>query len=831
MHTHLLDLLDREVDLLSAVAARAPERQAALRRCFGEHAAAAPSLAATLRHLRLAKELRREELRSQGGDAGGRARGDRPRSRSMDAPLEGDGSARARRGDGRTPLAAPLSSSPPSPPRFRGAIHGSPEQYRRHASAAPLPAPLPYRRCRSMGDPIEDGSARGWHVGGRYPPAAPLSSSLLRPPSPPQRCRPKHGSPEQYGRHVVAATLPALPYQSSPTRQRRNSSTRSDRDSSLFRLIVTLQLCLVRLEEAHAILCEGSPRTNRRRETLKRSSMVLLVTLGIGGACFASSKYRTEVDYGRLLRVSGKATTAAAVTSFVRRRCRLLFMQARLAHSADAVEDWIFNWICLVNDNGPGNAGVQDGRLFTSRKSRQTVWHSNSSIRYQLIKRCMDLLYASVGKAVELTRGGDPDTATEEGRSSTLWMYVVASLAAPYYNLIGPATKSAQVISSSSSSVIQSAWGLVGLPSVKRASLEATRILKGAHIADRIEVCGVSCFVLSREPFPALASALRRFRRQAERGDARLGTIRERDPAAPPSRGGAAHAAGFPRRDVVLHLAGGGFFAHTVAGDLPYLLDWSRAGGGAVVLVPEYAVLPRHRFPTAADEVVRIYAALRGGEAAALLGFCPDRILVSGEGVGGNLAASLCVSMLAPREGGCAPLTSRRVSELTEDAPDDGSAEGGRASGCESGPREMEPPDALLMSCPAVNLTLRATPSRRDGARDPVLPGALFAAISDAYLGDVPRTEPRASPLFAPDDVLRRFPPTLVFTSSEDPLLDDAVAFNGRLRGLGVRSSLRAVHGLPHAFWALCTVGIPEAVAVQRECEQFIKNVFAVRQP
>ena len=120
------------------------------------------------------------------------------------------------------------------------------------------------------------------------------------------------------------------------------------------------------------------------------------------------------------------------------------------------------------------------------------------------MKRGMDLLYASVGKAIELTRGktAQKEDSPDESKSSSLWTYVVASMAATYYNIIGPSHKSLQVQESSSSTLIQGAWGLVSLSGVKRASLEATRILKGASIAECIELHGMNCYVLSREPFP-----------------------------------------------------------------------------------------------------------------------------------------------------------------------------------------------------------------------------------------------------------------------------------------------------------------------------------------
>ena len=81
----------------------------------------------------------------------------------------------------------------------------------------------------------------------------------------------------------------------------------------------------------------------------------------------------------------------------------------------------------------------------------------------------------------------------------------------------------------------------------------------GASIADRIEIDGISCFVLSREPFPALQSAMRRHKRQQQREDIRLGTICEQL-----SFGHASvNVSGFVQRNVILHLTGGGFFAHT----------------------------------------------------------------------------------------------------------------------------------------------------------------------------------------------------------------------------------------------------------------------------
>jgi acetyl esterase/lipase len=123
-------------------------------------------------------------------------------------------------------------------------------------------------------------------------------------------------------------------------------------------------------------------------------------------------------------------------------------------------------------------------------------------------------------------------------------------------------------------------------------------------------------------------------------------------------------------------------------------------------------------------------------------------------------------------------------------------------------------PDAIMLSCPALNLTLELSPSRVMGIEDPVLPSGLISAISDAYIPSALGTskkDPLASPFYAPDD----------------PLLDDSIYFNRRLQSLGVESELRAASHMPHAYWGLGTAGFPEAKQVQHECEEWLVRQLA----
>ena len=69
----------------------------------------------------------------------------------------------------------------------------------------------------------------------------------------------------------------------------------------------------------------------------------------------------------------------------------------------------------------------------------------------------------------------------------------------------------------------------------------------------------------------------------------------------------------YPRKDVIFHLTGGGFFAHTLAGDIPFLMDWSGVTKSIVIAI-EYALLPEHKFPRAIEEVTDVYCSLVSGK-------------------------------------------------------------------------------------------------------------------------------------------------------------------------------------------------------------------------
>jgi hypothetical protein len=368
-----------------------------------------------------------------------------------------------------------------------------------------------------------------------------------------------------------------------------------------------------------------------------------------------------------------------------------LCLNARLLNTSLSLEDWQQQWILLqsvgLGEHGKDEQCKQLLKLIPIKRT-YSIWGTEANFRYNVIKWIMDCVYASVGTALRVTK-----SANSNNQKRSIWMPLTAAAAASYYAIVGPGGKSAEVLSSSTGSeLIQNTWGMVSLPAVKTLSLQASRLLKGAAIAERIKICGVPCFILSKDPCPALSTAIKRYRRQ-QRRPSRLGTILEEQVPYENSSARTINLCEYPRKDIIFHLTGGGFFAHTLAGDIPFLLDWS-AVTKSVVICPEYALLPEHKFPVAINEITRVYSSIVNGDIAPLIGLQTDRIIVTGESTGGNLGAALCIKLCM--DGSVDVEKLRRQRKMQRDHVSDQDSETySETSGCDLGGVRL--PDALLL--------------------------------------------------------------------------------------------------------------------------------------
>ncbi len=321
IHTHLLDLLSREMEYLSSINDSDTQKKAQLHQFFGEHTEF-PTLMNTVKTLRCAAKVARECQIAAAAAGGG---GGHHTANGIDLGLQ---------------------------PSMHRRIHSIP------------PAFMPgggKTYFLSIDDPIEDDSyAQGWYWG-------------RRPPSPPsplaQRAGDCSASISHHRRAMsdnrpMKVGLSSFPILSTPASSSSSSleysPLRSTKDSSLFRLIVTLQLCLVRLEEANSILCDGkadSGNAHRHAGYYSQSmpfvsGTMAVVGVTIGSAFVLTSRLRTNHVQFDFLPLAGKASAGMATALLIRRQWRIICMNARVANSAAATEDWILQWICLVNNNG-----------------------------------------------------------------------------------------------------------------------------------------------------------------------------------------------------------------------------------------------------------------------------------------------------------------------------------------------------------------------------------------------------------------------------------------------------------------------------------------------
>jgi acetyl esterase len=229
----------------------------------------------------------------------------------------------------------------------------------------------------------------------------------------------------------------------------------------------------------------------------------------------------------------------------------------------------------------------------------------------------------------------------------------------------------------------------------------------------------------------------------------------------------------------VLYFHGGGF----VIGDLDTQDDHARLichDVEAVVVSVDYRLAPEHPFPAGLEDCLAAtsWAAAQIGE----LGGDAERIAVSGDSAGGNLAAA--VALTTTKHGG---------PQLA----------------------------AQLLLYPGVDFREDDTlhPSRIENGEGLFLTAEDMRWFRGHYLADeVNVHDPRASVLLAPD--LAGLPPAVVGTGEYDPLRDEGEAYAKALEAAGVKVVLRRYDGLIHGFFGMGTWSPASAAAAKDLCEE-----------
>lgn len=203
---------------------------------------------------------------------------------------------------------------------------------------------------------------------------------------------------------------------------------------------------------------------------------------------------------------------------------------------------------------------------------------------------------------------------------------------------------------------------------------------------------------------------------------------------------------------VLLHVHGGGGIAGSVDGHDPMLRALANRTGW-MVAAPDYSLAPAHRFPVQLEESHAALAAV-----AALEGIDPGRIVVSGDSIGGTIAAAL--AMLARERG---PKLAGQV-----------------------------------LFYPNIDLRADASYPSRDSEDGRIVSIADTRRQIGLYVAD---PADRATPLVTPIlGDLRDLPAAFVVTNACDPLRDEGRAYAGALTDAGVAVTQREMPGMIHAF-------------------------------
>ena len=211
----------------------------------------------------------------------------------------------------------------------------------------------------------------------------------------------------------------------------------------------------------------------------------------------------------------------------------------------------------------------------------------------------------------------------------------------------------------------------------------------------------------------------------------------------------------------LVYFHGGGYATGTLESTRALSSHVARAARARVLAV-DYRLAPEHPFPAAVDDGVRAY------RFAISEGHAPEAIALCGDSSGGGLVLA---TLIALRDLG-----------------------------------DPMPGTAICMS-PWTDLTLSGNSLQVNGDADPMVSATTLALMADAYLGEVDRRSPTASPLFAD---LTGLPPLLLQVGSSELLLDDTTRFAERAEAADVDVTVEIWDDVFHVWHSFADL-LPEA--------------------
>ena len=185
---------------------------------------------------------------------------------------------------------------------------------------------------------------------------------------------------------------------SSSGRQRQTYTARSVSDSLLFRLIVALQLCLVRIDDAHFVLTGrrigAHPGTNAHDRVLDKRLFLLTGCCCVLGAGYAIGSFASKGQGGLQRRMTSAATLrdssggidtlpllklvaeggiALSVGKWLHSTWKTLWMTDKIVRSTNEIEDWLTQWQMVQEHSSRGIPAYDDHHRNREQQNQRPV--------------------------------------------------------------------------------------------------------------------------------------------------------------------------------------------------------------------------------------------------------------------------------------------------------------------------------------------------------------------------------------------------------------------------------------------------------------------------
>ena len=209
------------------------------------------------------------------------------------------------------------------------------------------------------------------------------------------------------------------------------------------------------------------------------------------------------------------------------------------------------------------------------------------------------------------------------------------------------------------------------------------------------------------------------------------------------------------RKPVLIDMHGGGFVMGTAAMDDPFMPQFVEKCGVKAISI-DYALSPDVMFPVAVNQCYAVCRYVK--QHADELNIDPDRMMIMGHSAGGNFCAAIGLMDNEKQELG--------LKGIILDYP---------PTDIFTDPYDKPQPKGCLApkTCRMYNA---------------------------AYCAPEQAKDPLVSPVFATEEMVKNFPPTMVITAGFDSLADEGEAFKDLLVRAGVKVTFKRFDGATHGF-------------------------------